>query len=125
MREGTEYLSPRVEGHMELMSKDNVDLVFEELKKLRLCRSRSDFSRNWLGREEAYYRGVQSRGQPTSVEAQVNLVAKLRDMGTSFIGGAHPRLHATGDVLLKMHGECLNVVLTEAAISALKYTETE
>ena len=107
------------------MSKDNVDLVFEELKKLRLCRSRSDFSRNWLGREEAYYRGVQSRGQPTSVEAQVNLVAKLRDLGMHFAGSAHPRLNATGDVLLKMHGETLDVMLGEAAISALEYTDVE
>lgn len=107
------------------MSKDNVDLVFEELKKLRLCRSRSDFSRNWLGREEAYYRGVQSRGQPTSVEAQVNLVAKLRDLGTHYIHCPHQQSHATGVVLLKMHSECLESMLSEATINALKHTDMD
>ncbi len=105
------------------MSKYNVDLIFDELKRRRLCKSRSDFSRNWLGREEAYYRGVQSRDQPTSVEAQVNLVAKLRDLGMHFASSAHSSLQATGDVLLKMHGEFLNSILSEALISALDYAD--
>lgn len=107
------------------MSKDNVDLIFEELVRFRLCRSRSDFSRNWLGREEAYYRGVQSKGLPASVEAQLNLVAKLRDLGTHFASSKHPKLNATGDVLLKMHGEFLDVMLSEALSNAQECTDIE
>jgi hypothetical protein len=104
------------------MRKDNVDLVFEELRRIGQCKSRSDFSRNWLGREEAYYRGVQSKGQQTSVEAQVNLASKLRDLGTHFARSTHPKITAVGDVLLKLHGQLLDVMLSEALINAQKHT---
>jgi hypothetical protein len=59
-----------VKGHTELMNKNNIDLVFEHLKRIGQCESRSAFSRDWLGREESYYRGIQARGGQASVEAQ-------------------------------------------------------
>jgi hypothetical protein len=108
-----------------VMSKDDVDLIYEELSRLRLCNGRSDFSRNWLGREEAYYRGIQSREQSASVDVRVNLVAKLRDMGTCYLRSTHPSLHATGDVLLKLHGEFLNSILSEALVGVLDHADFE
>src|ERR1039458_455003 len=61
-----------------------IDIVFEELKKLGQCTSRSSFSLDWLGRNESYYRSIQSKGLKPSAEAQLNLVAKLRSLGMTF-----------------------------------------
>jgi hypothetical protein len=35
------------------MNRFDIDVVFDELQKLGQCRSRSDFSCDWLGREKA------------------------------------------------------------------------
>ena len=66
------------------MENGNIDLVFEELKQLGQCTSRSQFSSEWLGREESYYRSIQSKGRGPSVESQINLCGRLRDLGMSF-----------------------------------------
>jgi hypothetical protein len=103
-----------VKGHTELMNRDNIDLVFEHLKRIGQCESRSTFSRDWLGREESYYRGIQARGHKASVEAQVNLVAKLRSLGTNFTRSEFPLLIELGDIYLRLYGELLDTLLTSA-----------
>ena len=109
-----------VKGHTELMNNDNIDLVFEHLKRIGQCESRSTFSRDWLGREESYYRGIQARGHKASVEAQVNLVAKLRSLGMSFSCSEYPSLVKIGNTYLKLYGECLDALLNSAQSNAVK-----
>jgi hypothetical protein len=96
------------------MNNDNIDLVFEHLKRIGQCESRSTFSRDWLGREESYYRGIQARGGQASVEAQVNLVSRLRDLGTNFTRSEFPLLIELGHIYLRLYGECLDTLLTSA-----------
>ena len=96
------------------MNRDNIDLVFEHLKRIGQCESRSTFSRDSLGREESYYRGIQARGHKASVEAQVNLVAKLRAFGTTFTRSEYPSLVELGNTYLKLYGECLDALLNPA-----------
>src|ERR1039457_5864477 len=101
------------------MNKNNIDLVFEHLKRIGQCQSRSDFSKNWLNREESYYRGIQLRGNKASVEAQLNLVAKLRILGTNFTRSEFPSLIELGDTYLRLYGECLDALLTSAQSDAM------
>jgi hypothetical protein len=109
-----------VKGHTELMNNDNIDLVFEHLKRIGQCQSRSDFSKNWLNREESYYRGIQARGHKASVEAQLNLVTKLRNLGTNFTRSEFPLLIELGEIYLRLYGELLDTLLTSAQSNAVK-----
>jgi hypothetical protein len=61
------------------------DIVFEELKRIGQCSSRSQFSREWLGREESYYRSITVKRRRPSAEAQLNLVSRLRDLAVTRI----------------------------------------
>jgi hypothetical protein len=90
----------------------NIDLVFEELKRIGQCQS--EFSREWLGREESYYRSIQSKGLEPSIEAQVNLAARLRDLGMNFTRSERPILEDIGKTYLKLYGELLDALLTGA-----------
>jgi hypothetical protein len=107
-----------VKGHTELMNNDNIDLVFEHLKRIGQCQSRSTFSSEWLGREESYYRGIQARGHKANAEAQLNLVAKLRDLGMNFSRSEYPSLVKIGNTYLKLYGECLDALLNSAQSDA-------
>ena len=109
-----------VKGHTELMNKNNIDLVFEHLKRIGQCESRSAFSRDWLGREESYYRGIKLRGHKASVEAQVNLVSRLRDLGMNFTRSEFPSLIELGQTYLRLYGECLDALLNSAQSDAVK-----
>jgi hypothetical protein len=102
------------------MGTGNIDLVFEELKKLGQCTSRSQFSREWLGREESYYRSIQSKGLKPSAEAQLNLVSRLRDLGMNFSRSEYPSLVKLGNTYLKLYGECLDALLNSAQSDAVE-----
>ena len=109
------------------MENGNIDLVFEELKRIGQCSSRSQFSREWLGREESYYRSIQSKGLKPSAEAQLNLVAKLRSLGISFSRSScqYPTLVELGNTYLKLYGECLDALLNSAQSDAVKLVRVE
>ena len=98
-----------------------IDIVFEELKRIGQCTSRSQFSRDWLGRNESYYRSIQSKGRRPSAEAQLNLVSRLRDLGMSFSRSAeYPTLVELGHIYLRLYGECLDALLNSAQSDAVK-----
>jgi hypothetical protein len=102
------------------MENGNIDLVFEELKRIGQCSSRSQFSKEWLGREESYYRSIQSKGRRPSVEAQVNLCGRLRDLGMSFSRSEYPTLVKLGNTYLKLYGELLDALLTSTQSDTVK-----
>ena len=94
------------------MQQDMIGAVFVELKQIGQCSSRSEFSRDWLGREQSYYRSVQSKGRVPSTEAQVNLIGRLRDLGMKFTPSEHPTLDEIGKIYLRLYSECLDALLT-------------
>jgi len=102
------------------MEGNNIDLVFGELQRIGQCSSRSQFSRDWLGRETSYYRSIQSKGLKPSVEAQLNLVSRLRDLGMSFSRSEYPSLVKIGNTYLRLYGELLDALLTGAQSDAVK-----
>jgi hypothetical protein len=93
------------------MEKGNIELVFCELLRLGQCSSRSAFSRDWLGREESYYRSIQCKGRKPSIEAQMNLAVRLRWMGDHLRRSLHPKVAAAGKTYLKLHGDLLDSLM--------------
>jgi hypothetical protein len=82
--------------------------------------TRSQFSKEWLGREESYHRSIQSKGLKPSVEAQLNLVSRLRALGMSFSRSEYPTLVKFGNTYLKLYGEFLEAMLNPAQSDAVK-----
>ena len=107
------------------MENGNIDLVFGELQRIGQCTSRSQFSREWLGREESYYRSIQSKGIKPSAEAKLNLVAKLRSLGMNFSRSEYPSLVKIGNRYLELYGECLDALLNSAQSDAVKLDRVE
>jgi hypothetical protein len=100
------------------MNRYNIDVVFDELQKRGQCRSRSDFSCDWLGGNESYFRSIQSKGLEPSVEAQLNLAAKLREVGMCFGTSQYPAVVEIGKTCLRFYGELLDALLTDARSNA-------
>jgi hypothetical protein len=100
----------------------SIDDVFEELKRIGQCTSRSRFSTYWLSRNESYFRSIQSKGIRASVEAELNLAARLRELGHSFAREDDPTIARIGMSYLDMYGKCLDALLTRAHLDALKWT---
>ena len=97
----------------------SIDFVFEELNRIGQCNSRSRFSLIFLGRNESYYRSIQSKGLTPSVEVHVNLAARLRELGISLSRSDNQKVAAVGNTYLKLYGECLDRLLTRAHLDAL------
>jgi predicted CopG family antitoxin len=97
-----------------MMRIESVELIYYELLQMKQCKSRSDFSRNWLGREESYFRNLQAKNLKSSIEVQVNLAARLRDLGMNFTRCEYPILHDVGQTYLRLYGELLDALLASA-----------
>ena len=102
------------------MENGNIDLVFEELKRIGQCTSRSQFSKEWLGRNESYYRSITVKRRRPSAEAQLNLASRLRDLGMNFSRSEYPSLVKIGNTYLRLYGELLDALLTGAQSDAVK-----
>ena len=101
------------------MSADLIETIYQELKRIGSCKSRSQFSVDWLGREEAYYRSAISRGSTISISAQVYLTATLRNIGMCFGRGDFPFLVPKGHVILDLHGKCLEDLFSRVTSDAV------
>jgi|SRR5450759_3423839 hypothetical protein len=99
----------------------SIDFIFDELQRINQCNSRSEFSKRWLGRNESYFRSIQSKGLEPSVEVHVNLAARLRELGYSLGRSENPKVAKIGMVYLKLYGECLDALLTRAHLDALNW----
>ena len=99
----------------------SINFVFEELQRIGKCNSRSDFSRNWLGRNESYFRSIQSKGLTPSVEVHVNLAARLRELGISLGRSDNKKVAEIGSFYLDLYGKCLDALLTRAHLDALTW----
>ena len=101
------------------MTKELIEQIYDELRLIGSCRSRSQFSTDWLGREEAYYRSAISRGSTISISAQVYLTATLRNIGMCFGRGDFPFLVPKGHAILDLHGKCLEDLFSRVTSDAV------
>src|SRR5690348_8520821 len=81
-----------------------IEYVFDELKQLGSCRSRSDYSVDWLGANEAYYRSVVARDEAISVRAHAHLAATLRNVGMALVRSEFPQLREKGAEMIRLYG---------------------
>ena len=101
------------------MSKSAIDRIFEELKRRGQCSSRNLFSTKWLGRECSYYRSLQSKERQPSVEAQLNLAARLRHLGFMLEVSDHEKVADAGKAFLKLSNELLVTLLDQAQVGTV------
>jgi len=88
------------------MTKDVITRIYEDLRQLGSCTSRSSFSVDWLASNEAYFRTTQARREPVSVRAQAHLAASLRNMGMAFVKSEFPQLRDKGAAMLNLYSIC-------------------
>lgn len=84
------------------MTETLIEYVFYELKQLGCCTSRSDFSTQYLGANEAYYRSCVCRKELIGVQAQAHLAATLRSVGMCFAKSSFVPVQDKGAALLGM-----------------------
>jgi hypothetical protein len=100
-----------VQKGMDVINKELVDQVFTELNRLGQCRTRDEFSREWLGREESYYRSLISKGRTASAEAQLNLAGRLRTIGMRYARSEQPAVREIGVTYLQFYAELIDALL--------------
>lgn len=93
--------------------------VYDELMRLGECTSRSQFSTEWLGKNQSYFRGIQSKGLRVSLPAHAHLTAKLRDKGVHYNKSSHPKLLPLGTACLMLYDQCLNALLSRAVMDEM------
>lgn len=101
-----------------------IEYVFDELKQIGSCRSRSDFSLDWLGANESYYRSLVARGETVSVRAQAYLAATLRSIGMAFAKSQFPQFGDKGAKMLSLYALVVDDMLERVTLNAVKF-ETE
>lgn len=100
------------------MSSELIAFVYEELCRFGNCRSRSDFSTDWLGANPAYYRSVAARGDAISVHAQAYLMATLRNIGICFVKSDFAPVKDKGAMLLSLHGLVFEDLMERVVLGA-------
>jgi hypothetical protein len=82
-------------------------------------KSRSDFSVDWLGTNEAYYRSAVARDETISVQAQAHLAATLRNIGVAFVKSEFPQFRDKGAAMISMHGLVLEDMFERVTLNAI------
>ena len=96
---------------MDVIQQELVDQIFGELQRMGQCRTRDEFSSEWLGREKSYYRSLSSKGRTASAEAQLNLAGRLRKLGMTFARSDNDILREIGVAYLQMYAELIDALL--------------
>lgn len=96
------------------MDNVTIGLIFDELKAHGQCRGRCDFSSRFLGKEASYYRSLQSKGRKPSVEAQLFLARRLRDLGLLLKTSEHAIVASAGQLYLKLSAGLIEALLHAA-----------
>lgn len=65
-----------------------IEDVFEELKANGLVRSGNQFSREWLGMEESYMRGLRTKQRQPSAKVLARCARRLKETGDALRNSA-------------------------------------
>ena len=91
-----------------------IEIIFDELKKVGAVHSSAEFSRDWLGMEESYLRGIRARNRIPSAKALANCALKLRTAGKSFSESQIPIVAERGHLMTQLGDACINEILSQA-----------
>ncbi len=103
------------------MTNELIQQIYDDLRQLGGCRSRNDFSTDWLGSNEAYYRTIQSRGESVSIRAQAHLAASLRSLGMAFVKSEFPQVRHKGTAMLNLYGICADDLFERVTLDAMSF----
>ena len=107
---------------MNCMQNPTIEYIFDELRRLGSCRSRNDFSVDWLGANESYYRSVVCRDELIGVQAQTHLAASLRNVGMAFVKSEFPQLRDKGAAMISLHGLVLEDLFERVTLNSMSFS---
>ena len=83
-----------------------IDEVFDELRRIGVVTSSSDFSTEWLGKQESYYRGLRNKNRQPSMHVLVSCACRLQGTGDSLLVYGDDQLRAKGRRLKRLARRC-------------------
>jgi len=83
-----------------------IDEVFDELRRFGVVTSSSDFSTEWLGKQESYYRGLRNKNRQPSMHVLVSCACRLQGTGDSLLVYGDDQLRAKGRRLKRLARRC-------------------
>ena len=90
-----------------------IDFIFEELKQAGAVRSGVDFSKNWLGMEGSYWRGLRAKNRQPSLRAVVRCAKKLKFVADNLNASENPKMVAAQVVLRRLADNCMGQILRD------------
>ena len=91
-----------------------IEIVFSELKKTGVVQSSAEFSRDFLGMEESYLRGIRARNRIPSAKALAACAVRLKTVGKSFSESQMPIVAERGELMIQLGDCCINEILSQA-----------
>ncbi len=88
-----------------------IDTIFEELKRFGAVRSGADFSRNWLGMEDSYWRGLRAKRREPSLKAIARCASKLNVVADNLQVSAAPSIEGAQLRLRDLAAGCVADIL--------------
>jgi hypothetical protein len=92
-----------------------IEFVFEELHKIGMVRSRTQFSKEWLGMEGSYMRGLQAKHRQPSVRVIATCAVNLRRASDLTTQNKLPIVKAFSEHLQHLAQRCLDEILQNSA----------
>jgi hypothetical protein len=90
-----------------------IDLIFEELKHVGAVRSGVDFSKEWLGMEGSYWRGLRAKHREPSLKAIARCAVKLKGVADSLSVCENPKMEAAQARLRHLADGCVGQILRD------------
>lgn len=79
-----------------------IQQIYEQLLIIGCCKNRSEFSAEWLGMNQSYYRSAVARHETVGVRAQAHLIATLRNVGMSFVRSDFEFIVTKGNTMIDL-----------------------
>ena len=90
-----------------------IELVFEELRQVGAVHSGVDFSKNWLGMEGSYWRGLRAKHREPSLKAIARCAVKLKAVADNLNACENPKMVAAQGRLRRLADGCVGQILRE------------
>ena len=94
-----------------------IDEVFDELRRIGVVTSGSDFSTDWLGKQESYYRGLRNKKRQPSMHVLVSCACRLQGRGDSLLVYGDDQHKAKGRKLKRLAKRCFEEISNSDKIS--------
>jgi len=89
-----------------------IEIVYEELRKLGSVKAGSDFSENWLGMQEGYYRGLRNKRRDPSAKALATCAVRLKRHARMLEVSTFPQVQRIANSYDMLAEHCVSALLT-------------